>query len=105
MRIGSLDSSGFLQPYSIISQTQHNNTILISTSFTYMYIYPPTDDVTELRNLSRLPCLEAVVLEGNPIAEHPNYRIFVFAQLLCDGMMMDTGRDVPALDSQQMTGT
>ena len=84
--ISNLD--GIQKLYSLISLNLAGNKI---------------DDVVEVRHLSRLPCLEQVTLSTNPIAEQSMYRIFVYAQLLCDGRMMNSSRDVPMLDNEPMT--
>ena len=39
------------------------------------------DDACEAAHLCRLPCLDSVVLEGNPIAEHAAYRVHCYVQL------------------------
>ena len=85
-QVTSLD--GIQKIYSLIKLNLAGNTI---------------DDFVEVRHLSRLPCLEAVTLTGNPIAETANYRVFVYAQLLCDGRMMNSTRDVLELDALPMT--
>jgi hypothetical protein len=43
------------------------------------------DDFKELEHISKLPCLEAIVLEGNPIQEFMNYRQQVYSELLKSG--------------------
>ena len=43
------------------------------------------DDFKEIEHISKLPCLEALVLEGNPIQEFMYYRQQVYSELLKSG--------------------
>lgn len=61
------------------------------------------DDFREMRYLSKLPCLENLSLLGNPIANHPQYRLLTYRQLLVDGSVMSSSREVPVLDAVEMT--
>lgn len=47
------------------------------------------DDPCEVAHLARLPCLEQLVLAGNPISEHAAYRMQVYVQLYPRGPGLD----------------
>ncbi len=61
------------------------------------------DDESEIKLLARLPCLESIYLEGNPLAVEEGYREYFFVQFLMDGHLQSSGRDVPILDGTPMS--
>jgi hypothetical protein len=69
----------------------------LDVSFNYI------NDFTEIQYLSKLPCLEIIVLEGNPIAEHINYRLLVYKEFLNDGSILSSNRQLPAIDGLNMS--
>jgi Leucine-rich repeat (LRR) protein len=58
------------------------------------------NDINEIQYLSRLPCLIAMVLGNNPIAEFKHYRLRVFRELIKVGSLMSGNRPFPELDRQ-----
>ena len=61
------------------------------------------DEEDEIGLLTRLPCLESIYLEGNPLAEVEGYREYFFVQFLMNGQLQSSGRDVPILDGLPMS--
>eukprot|EP01039_Chlorochromonas_danica_P008175 gene8177-9018_t len=55
-------------------------------------------DITEVHHLGRLPCLEQLILQKNPIAELPHYRLRVFGIFIQVGSIMNGNRSFPVLD-------
>ena len=78
--------------------------------------YNRIDDFSELKYLTKLPCLESLHLMGNPISQSKKgkisahvmvksvvvmvYRRLVFKHLLLDGLIVGAGRSLPMLDGQ-----
>lgn len=78
--------------------------------------YNRIDDFSELKYLTKLPCLESLHLTGNPISLPRKgktsakimaesvvimvYRRLVFKHLLLDGHIVGAGRSLPMLDNQ-----
>jgi Leucine-rich repeat (LRR) protein len=61
------------------------------------------NDLNEIQYLSRLPCLIAMILGNNPIAELKHYRLRVFRELIKVGSLMSGNRPFPELDRQGIT--
>lgn len=60
------------------------------------------DDFEEIKYLVKLPCLESLWLEDNPISMNPSYRIMVYNIFVFEGNLMDCNRQLPALDGQMI---
>ena len=69
--------------------------------------YNKINDYAEVEVLCRLPNLEAVHLEGNPLAASQptrgHYRIRVFRSFIAEGSVMSGDRPFPVLDNVPMT--
>jgi hypothetical protein len=61
------------------------------------------DDFMEINHLRKLPCLEEVILQNNPIHSLLNYRYLVYHQFLSDKAFTQSTRQIPALDGRQMS--
>jgi hypothetical protein len=61
------------------------------------------DDFSEVQHLCKLPCLEALTLSDNPLADHVEYRLKVFQEFILDGGVMMGNRAFPALDGRPLT--
>jgi hypothetical protein len=63
------------------------------------------DDVAEVGHVCRLPCLEALVLAHNPLADRQkqsHYRLRVFTEFLKVGSVMSGNRAFPSLDGREI---
>jgi Leucine rich repeat len=61
------------------------------------------DDFSEVQYLNKLPNLEGVRMEDNPIASHPTFRLLFYQHFIFDGSAMNSDRQLPALDGQMMS--
>ncbi len=56
------------------------------------------DDFAEVSILAKLPCLESLQLDNNPIGISTRYRINVFHQFVSDNNFLSSNREFPVLD-------
>lgn len=59
-------------------------------------------DVNEIQHLCRLPCLEIIVLIGNPLCEKKHYRLRVYREFLKVGSIMSGNRQFPVVDGREI---